>query len=80
MFFGTIFPEIYFHSVDFLKMPLQKAQKTQPLSNSIQLGAFAQSTFFVLTSFFVIVQYLNIARIANAVQVTICLLVSTSVY
>ena len=40
----------------FFKRKLLKAQKIQQLSNSIQLGAFAQSTTFVLTSFFVIVQ------------------------
>ena len=56
LFWDYFSRNIYFHSVDFLKMSLQKAQKTQPLSNSIQLGAFAQSTFFVSTSFFVIVQ------------------------
>ena len=57
MLFWDSFSRNIFSFSYFVKRTLLKAQKIQPLSNSIQLVAFAQSTTFVLTSFLVIVQF-----------------------
>ena len=48
----TFYARLFLHMLFGTIFPMLKAQKTQPLSNSIQLGAFARSTTFDLSSFF----------------------------